>query len=263
VALDAAPGVLAYGILLVPSNLKAGERLPVVVMQHGLDGRPQDLFNQTSGRALDVYQNIGQGLVDAGFVVYMPQNPYIHDFRPINRLANPLGLTLFSFILRQHEKAVQWLQSLAFVDAKRIGFYGLSYGGTTALRVPPLMDAYAVSICSGNFNEWVRKLTTTTEPYSYMFTREYEIFEYNLAHIASHAEMAMLTAPRPFQVERGHADGVGIDEWVAYEYAKVARYYNRQHLRDRTSIAYFEGPHRIDGTATVDFLKRYLSPEKR
>ena len=53
-----------------------------------------------------------------------------------------------------------------------------------------------------------------------MFTKEYEIFEFDIAHIASHAEMAMLTAPRPFMVERGHADGVGIDEWVAYEYAR-------------------------------------------
>ncbi len=263
VALDAAPGVPAYGILLIPSNVKADERLSTIVMQHGLDGRPQDLFNQKSGRAFDVYQNIGQRLVDAGFVVYLPQNPYIHDFRPINRLANPLGLTMFSFILRQHERTVEWLQSLSFVDPKRIGFYGLSYGGTTALRVPPLIDAYAVSICSGNFNEWIRKLTTTKEPYSYMFTKEYEIFEFDIAHIASHAEMAMLTAPRPFMVERGHADGVGIDEWVAYEYAKVARYYERQGIGDRTSIAYFEGPHRIDGPATIEFLKRYLTPDRR
>ena len=24
-------------------------------------------------------------------------------------------------------------------------------------------------------------------------------------------------APRPFMVERGHDDGVGLDEWVAFE----------------------------------------------
>jgi hypothetical protein len=192
----------------------------------------------------------------------MPQNPYIHDFRPISRLANPLGLTIFSFILRQHERTLDWLSTLPFVDPKRIGFYGLSYGGKTALRVPPLEQRYAVSICSGDFNEWVRKLTTTAEPYSYMFTREYEILEFDLAGIASHAEMAMLTAPRPFMVERGHGDGVGIDEWVAYEYAKVRRFYTRQGLADRTSIAFFDGPHRIDGPATIPFLRRFLMDER-
>ena len=34
-----------------------------------------------------------------------------------------------------------------------------------------------------------------------------------------------LIAPRPFMVERGHDDGVGIDEMVAYEYAKVRYLY--------------------------------------
>src|SRR5256885_7994777 len=36
------PGVFAYGILLVPKGIPAGERRPVVVCQHGLEGRPQD-----------------------------------------------------------------------------------------------------------------------------------------------------------------------------------------------------------------------------
>ena len=68
-------------------------------------------------------------LAERGYVVYMPQNPYIGDFRPINRLANPLGLSLFSFILAQHDRMLDWLSSLPYVDASKIGFYGLSYGG--------------------------------------------------------------------------------------------------------------------------------------
>ena len=34
--------VIAYGILLLPKDLQPGERRPVVVCQHGLEGRPQD-----------------------------------------------------------------------------------------------------------------------------------------------------------------------------------------------------------------------------
>jgi hypothetical protein len=258
VMLDVAPGVIAYGVLLLPKDMKTGERRPAVVMQHGLNGRPQSLYGQSSGRDLEVYGNIGQRLADEGFVVYMPQNPYIHDFRPISRLANPLGLTLFSFIQRQHSRMLDWLSAQPFVDASRIGFYGLSYGGKTALRVPPLEDRYALSICSGDFNEWVRKLIDPAEPYSYMLTKEYEILEFNLAGIASHAEMAMMIAPRPFMVERGHRDGVGIDEWVAYEYAKVKRFYDEAGMADKTSIAWFNGPHRIDGPAAIAFLKSFL-----
>ena len=70
--LDVAPGVIAYGVLLLPKDMKPGEQRPAFVMQHGLNGRPQSLYRQSSGRDLEVYGNIGQRLADEGFVVYMP-----------------------------------------------------------------------------------------------------------------------------------------------------------------------------------------------
>jgi dienelactone hydrolase len=258
---DVYPGVFGYGVLLVPEGLKPGERRPVVVAQHGLDGRPQHMYGQQendANRPFHFYQNIADRLVSRGYVVYAPQNPYIGDFRPINRLANPLGLSMFSFILAQHDRLLDWLSSLPFVDASRIGFYGLSYGGKTALRVPPLLPRYALSICSGDFNEWVHKLVAVDDPQSYMFTNEYEMPEFDLAHVASHAEMAMLMAPRPFMVERGHRDNVGHDEYVAYEYARVRRFYDEAGIGDRTAIEFFNGPHQIHAVGTLEFLRRWL-----
>jgi hypothetical protein len=70
--------------------------------------------------------------------------------------------------------------------------------------------------------------------------------------------MAMLIAPRPFMVERGHRDPVGEDEWVAYEYAKVRRYYDEAGIGDRTAIEFFNGGHRINGVGTVEFLRKFL-----
>ncbi|MBM4050271.1 MAG: hypothetical protein FJ279_34685, partial [Planctomycetes bacterium] len=43
IVLDVWPDVFAYGILLLPKGMAAGERRPVVVCQHGLEGRPQDV----------------------------------------------------------------------------------------------------------------------------------------------------------------------------------------------------------------------------
>ena len=40
VTLDVWRDVFAYGVLLVPKDLKPGERRPGVVCQHGLEGRP-------------------------------------------------------------------------------------------------------------------------------------------------------------------------------------------------------------------------------
>jgi len=170
VVYDVAPQVFGYGVLLVPKGISPGDRRPVVVAQHGLEGRPQDMFacpeidrkpdGSFTGN-FHYYQNVGSRLAERGYVVYMPQNPYIGDFRPINSLANPLGLSLFSFILAQHDLMLDWLSSLPYVDSSKIGFYGLSYGGKTAVRVPPLLERYALSICSGDYNEWISKVTTT------------------------------------------------------------------------------------------------------
>ena len=140
VVLDVWPDVFAYGILLLPKDIKPGERRPVVVCQHGLEGRPQD----TADPRLDspYYHHFAARLAEEGFVAYAPQNPYIGEdrFRVIQRLGHPLKLALFSFNLGQHQRTLDWLAEQPFVDPARIGFYGLSYGGKTAVRVPPFLQ---------------------------------------------------------------------------------------------------------------------------
>jgi dienelactone hydrolase len=262
VTLDLYPDVFAYGILLLPRDLKPGEKRPVVVCQHGLEGRPTDVCNPKERTR--AYNSFGAQLADKGYIVYAPQNPYIggDKFRVLQRKANPLGLSLFAFIVRQHERTLDWLATLPHVDPERMAFYGLSYGGKTAMRVPALLPRYCLSICAGDFNEWTWKNVSVDFRGSYMFTGEYEMPEFNLGRTLVYAEMAALIAPRPFMVERGHDDGVGIDEWVAYEYAKVRRHYSRLNLADRTAIEFFPGGHEIHGQGTFAFLQKHLGYPK-
>jgi len=259
VRLDVLPDVFAWGWLLVPKDLKAGERRPVVVCQHGLEGLPEDTVTDTPPSKY--YQAYAARLADQGFIVYAPHNPYRgkDKFRILQRRANPIGLSLFSFIIAQHDVTTQWLASLPFVDPARIAFYGLSYGGKTAMRVPAMLDRYCLSICSGDFNEWIYKVVSTEYRGSYMFTGEYEMPEWNLAAVANHAEMSMLISPRPFMVERGHDDGVGADEWIGYEFAKVFRGYTKLGIPERAQIEWFDGPHMIHGVGTFEFLHKQLA----
>jgi dienelactone hydrolase len=259
VAIDVYPDVIAGGILLLPKGMKAGEKRPVVVCQHGLEGVPMDTISKTSS-GYPYYKAFTAELANRGFITYAPQNPYRGGdrFRVIQRKSNPLGRSLFSYIIPQHERTVAWLATLPNVDPKRIAFYGLSYGGKTAVRVPTMLPQYCLSICSGDFNEWVRKNATNADRYSYVFTPEYEMFEWNMGHVANYAELAYLMAPRPFMVERGHNDGVAPDEWVAWEYSKVRRFYDQLGLGDRTEIEFFNGPHTINGRGTFEFLSKHL-----
>jgi dienelactone hydrolase len=258
VVLDVLPDVIAYGILLLPNDLKPGERRPVVVCQHGLEGTPRLAVDRT---IKSPYNAFGADLADRGFVVYAPQNPYIggNAFRVLQRKANPLKLSLFSFITVQHQQMLRWLATQPFVDPQRIAFYGLSYGGKTAVRVPALLPEYCLSICSGDFNEWIVKITSTDLPVSYMFTHEYEIVEFDMGNTFNYGELVGLIAPRPFMVERGHRDQVGIDEWVSFEYAKVRRLYADLGVPDRTTIEYFQGVHEIHAQGTFEFLHQHLN----
>ena len=260
VVLDVFDEVIAYGVLLVPKSGQPIENRPCVVFQHGLEGRPTD----TIVKDHPAYHDVSAKLAEEGYVVFAPQNLYLFTdrFRSLQRKSNPLGKTLFSTIVAQHEQIVRWLASRPEVDPNRIAFYGLSYGGKSAMRIPALVPEYCLSICSADFNDWVWKNASTSSPYSYVWTMEYEIFEFDLGRKFNYAEMATLIAPRPFMVERGHSDGVAPDERVGLEFAKVRRMYAAKlGIPEKTEIEWFNGPHTIHGVGTFEFLKKHLQPE--
>jgi dienelactone hydrolase len=256
VVLDVFPDVFAWGVLLLPKDLKPGEKRPVVVCQHGRNGLPKDVIEGDH----PAYHNFAARLAERGFLVFAPHNPYRGEdrYRFLSRKANAVKASLFSYILAQHEQILNWLEKLPQADAKRIAFYGLSYGGETAVRVPPLLERYCLSICSADFNDWARKVASTDSKYSFMFTIEWEMPYFAMGNTFNYAELATLMVPRPFMVERGHTDGVAPDEWVAYEYAKVRRVYDQLGLGERTAIEFFNGPHTIHGQGTFDFLHKHL-----
>ena len=258
VVLDVYDDVYAYGIILIPKDIPPGERRAVVVCQHGLEGRPQEVTNPDLDH--EAYHRYACRLAERGYVTYAPQNPYIgqNGFRELLRKAHPLKQSLYGFIVRQHERTLTWLASLPFVDPTRLAFYGISYGGKTAMRIPALLEQYCLSICSADYNEWIWKNASTRHRYSYMISGEYDMPEYNLGNTFNYAELSWLICPRPFMVERGHDDGVAPDEWVAYEFARTRRHYVKLGIGDRTEMEVFDGPHTINGKGTFEFLDRHL-----
>ncbi len=256
VVLDVFPELFAWGVLVVPKGLRPGERRPVVVCQHGRNGVPRDTLdgNKTA------YNNFAGSLAERGFITFAPHNLYRGEdrYRWLDRKANTVKATLFSFIIAQHDQILRWLETLPFVDGEHIAFYGLSYGGETAVRVPTILEKYCLSICSGDFNQWTRKVAATDQPFSFMRTIEWEMPYWNLGQTFDYAEMAYLMVPRPFMVERGHLDTVGRDRWVAHEYAKVRWLYAQLGIADRTEIEFFQGGHSINGQGTFEFLHKHL-----
>lgn len=254
VQLDVFPGANASGYLIIPKGLQSGERRPVVVCQHGGGGHPEHLVKDDAG----AYHSFAAKLAEEGFVTFVPAVMFPPSDEFV-RKCNSIGLTQYAYIAAMHQQSLNWLKTQPFVAGDRIGLYGLSWGGKTAIRMPLLVDGYSLTIVSGDFNEWIWKTTTTDSDYSYVFQPEPYIFEFDLGSTYGYAEMAALIAPRPFMVERGHFDPVGADEQVGLEFAKVQHLYNaRLKIPDRCGIAWFDGGHEINLPGTLGFLKQHL-----
>ena len=263
VVLDVCSGVQTWGYLLLPADLKPGERRPVIVCQHGAGGQPASTLDPDGP-----YKAFATRLAQRGFIVYAPYNPnklLNESFRQLQRKANPLKKTVFGIFAASHQRTLNWLKQQPFVDARRIAFYGLSYGGKTAVRVPAVLEDYCLSICSGDFNDYLQKVTSVrADKNSFMFVDSYENVQFNLGNTFNYAEMAALIAPRPFMVEHGYKDRVAPLEWAAAEYAKVRKLYFELGIPDRTEMAFFDGPHMVHGAETFKFLHRQLQwPEPR
>ena len=249
VVLDVWPGVFAWGILAVPNDIKPGERRPVVVMQHGIGGVPSTPINVKS------YNRVLPALVNRGFVVFSPHNPYQFNVRK----ASSIKANVFSVIIPQHQQILNFLKSLNYVDSDRIALYGKSWGGRTALMAPIILKGYCASICSAYFNNWVDKAVSTNFRNSYFFEGSLGIYLWNMGNTFTHSELASLIAPRPFMVEAGYLDGVAAPEKVAYEFAKVKRLYDTMGIGDRVDLEFFMGGHEINGVGTFRFLHKYLN----
>jgi hypothetical protein len=254
--------------LLLPTDLKPGERRPLVICQHGANSQPADVVaGEGSKYRYSVYRAYAMRLAEEGFVTFAPSMPNHTGgeiFRALARKADILGLSIFSLVVASQERLLQWLRAQPFVDAPRIGYYGMSYGGKAAMRVPVVLDSIAAVVSSGDFNDYVRKMTYNgAEKSGAIFNASTDMIEFDLANAFNHAEMAALIAPRPFMVEHGYQDRVSPNEWLGSEYAKVSRLYFQLGVPDRTAVFCFDGPHMVLGAETFTFLHRVLAWPKR
>jgi cephalosporin-C deacetylase-like acetyl esterase len=257
--------VTSYGLLNVPNDIMASERRPCVICQHGLEGVPQDVADPANTNA---YNFFALRLAEAGFITFAPQNPvtYWATFRDIQRRAVALQRDLFGAVVRQHQRQLDFLSSLPFVDSNKFAIYGLSYGGYAALWLGAVEPRYVVSVCAGKFTDTTQKFMNLDTLNSYLYsayywTPEHDLWHFDTLNHYADAELAALIAPRSFMVECGIDDGVAYYPWATSEYAKVAALYEQLGIGDETCVDFFEGGHEIHGTVSFSFLEQKLLPE--
>jgi dienelactone hydrolase len=256
--------VHAYGILLVPKGIRPGERRPVVFTQHGHRGTPESALGVEPDPQGAIYASFGMNLAKRGYIVFAPMIS-TQDSAERDRVAlrsHLLGQLPLGIEVKKFGRVLDYLSTLPFVDKERFAFYGLSYGGYTALWTGAAEPRFKVVIASGHFNDWSAKTTDLTQGTSFLFyPRNFDMFNFDLLNRFSHAEIAMLTAPRPFMIEVGDRDGVVIAprRFADLEMKRVEDLYAALGIPERGRVARFNGPHKVDGVETFQFLDRWLN----
>lgn len=136
-------GTLVSGILTIPFNAKRDGHNPAVVMPHGgPTGQTQDYFNKTA-----------TALASRGYFVIQP-NPrgstgYGHAFQVANY--QDLG----GGDLKDELAAKDFLVATGYVDPKRVGITGGSYGGfMTLMAIGRAPDAFAAAVQMFGIINW-------------------------------------------------------------------------------------------------------------
>ncbi|MGA3326351.1 MAG: prolyl oligopeptidase family serine peptidase [Terriglobia bacterium] len=277
--LDVVPGVEVYGQLLIPRAVGGAmpERRPAVVCQHGFGGAPK--YVSGVGDHLEsndhYYHRFGQRLAERGYVVFAPYltvpevrgaAAIVHRadlVNPLVRLAAPLGMMRTGVELAKLHRVVDFLQSLSFVDPEHIGYYGLSYGGYSAMWMPPLEPRLKLTMISAFFNDW-RTMLTDTSRYgqSYWTLPDEDFYNWNVLNRFTHTEMIAAMWPRPVAIEYGSEDQVTTLTWHQRAWQQANAFAEAWGMQDKIVDDEFIGPHTIHGIGTFFFLDRWLRPER-
>ncbi len=258
--------------LLLPGDLKEGERRAGILACHGHGNGKDDVCGITHGEwhrywSIKAHNyDYAVQLVKEGYVVLAPDWRGFGERRLGGTYAgkdhcdvllikclliglNPLGMNVWDGM-----RCLDYLQSRPEVDSDRIGCVGLSYGGTMTLFISALDQRVKASVISCYLNSLVG------------FALRLGNFcgvqvPLGLLRYGDLAEVAALISPRFLCIEAGAKDE-GFP--VAYTRAAVERIQSVYKLLgcvERFLYDEFDGGHQWNGKASIDFLKTHLPPK--
>jgi dienelactone hydrolase len=182
----------------------------------------------------------------------------------LDRLCRMLGGTLMGMEMFVLSRGVDLLSELAEVSPGRIGMYGLSQGGMSALWLPVLEKRIVVSVASAFFNERYHKQVVPSEHYQpfLLTSSEDKIFPH--LHEFADSDLASLICPRAFAVEAGKQDGSVWWKLAERAFGEAEAIYERLGLGEKCGFFFHEGGHEVeleeetDTIRAVRFLDRWL-----
>jgi dienelactone hydrolase len=242
-------GLYLYGVLFTKGE---NAKLPVIIAQHGGYGTPEicagfyGSFN---------YNDMIRRLLMYNVNVFAPQlllyssgkNGDQYNRAVIDTSLRQLGGSIAGLEVYALRKVIDWLYSSDFVDNKRIGMVGLSYGGFYTMMTAAVDTRIKASYISGFFNDRFKYNWSDMS-----FTGQ--------ARKLLDAEIAGLIAPRQLFIESGSKDETFEAQWAQQETKKVVQIYEKLGIKERFDFRIFEGDHELARDDTgFKFLINYLN----
>jgi dienelactone hydrolase len=275
ISIQVQPGDRMPFYLLVPKNVNG--RVPAVICFYGTSsGAGKDTTVGISGRApgSKPHPNMAFAvdMVEAGFVAVAPD--YLRDGERINPGRRPYDTTDFynefpdwsihGKDIWDTSRTIDYLETLNFVDAKKIGMAGHSYGGHSTIFATALEPRIQVAVANGPVSDFRHHGMHWAVPkgggnsQSLPAMRPY-VLDPTLQIPMTFYEFTALIAPRPLLVGQAVGERRPMEE---ENYAAVKAAYDALGYPERVRYHWYAGDHDFPPEArqaAINWFKRWFN----
>ena len=230
------PDFYAYGIL---TKHKDGKKRPLVMAMHGGQGTPE-LLNGFVNNSSN-YNHMVRRILCGGVNVFAMQTFLWHaesfgveyDRKEMNSFMRGLGGSMTALEICMLQRCLDYFEKQAFVDKKRMGIIGLSYGGMFSM-VAAAVDTRLKCVYSCSwFNDRCKYAWS-----DWIYPSIFSLFK--------DAEIGGLIAPRPLFIGIGKEDALFDYRFAIEEAKRLETFYSQTEDSEKCQFHLFEGIHEFD-----------------
>jgi dienelactone hydrolase len=165
-----------------------------------------------------------------------------------------LGLPIPGQRLRDDMSALDYLCSLPYVDAARVGCAGLSEGGRRTLYLAAMDDRIKAAVISGYYSTLKGAMREWDKLSGWDICNDVP----GLLRFADYADLAALIAPRPLLIESGTEDPLYDQQAVQESLDSTARAYAAVGAPEHFDVDLFAGGHMWSGRKSFAWIDHWL-----